>query len=80
MSLLVFIGIAFSGLVYFKNNINSEIVTNLEGAIYYTKRVDGISTLFKSDSMTITDYISNQAENIIVTEKKGSIYITKNGE
>lgn len=50
VSLVVFIGIAFNIFIYFKSTINSEIVANLEGQIYYTKRVDGINTLFKSDA------------------------------
>ena len=50
VSLVVFIGIVFNIFIYFKNTINSEIVANLEGQIYYTKRVDGINTLFKSDA------------------------------
>lgn len=43
-------GIAFNIFIYFKNTFNSEIVANLEGQIYYTKRVDDIDTLFKSDA------------------------------
>lgn len=50
VSLVVFIGIAFNIFIYLKNTINSEIVANLEGQIYYTKRVDGINTIFKSDA------------------------------
>lgn len=50
VSLFLFICIFFSSSIYFKNTINSKIVKNLEGQIYYTKRVDDISTLFKSDA------------------------------
>jgi hypothetical protein len=31
------------------NSVDSELLSNLEGEIYYTKRVDQILTLFKSD-------------------------------
>ncbi|WP_404469581.1 hypothetical protein [Sutcliffiella horikoshii] len=32
------------------NNTNPEVVANLEGTIYFTERVDGVLTLFKSDA------------------------------
>jgi hypothetical protein len=50
ISIIALIGIAFNVFIYLKNTINAEIVANLEGQIYYTKRVDGINTIFKSDA------------------------------
>ena len=35
---------------HLKNISNSDILNNLEGKIYYTKRIDGVNTLFKSDA------------------------------
>lgn len=35
---------------FIRNNINSGIVKSLEGEIYYTKRVEGVLTVFKSDA------------------------------
>ncbi|WP_226682892.1 hypothetical protein [Sutcliffiella horikoshii] len=32
------------------SNINPEVLTDLEGTIYFTERVDGVLTLFKSDA------------------------------
>ncbi|WP_240948569.1 hypothetical protein [Bacillus sp. RO1] len=32
------------------SNINEDVLTDLEGTIYFTKRVDGVLTLFKSDA------------------------------
>lgn len=37
-------------IIFFNSTINSNIVANLQGEIYYTKRVNGINTLFKSDA------------------------------
>lgn len=33
-----------------KSTMNSKIVSNLEGQLFYLKRVDGVNTLFKSDA------------------------------
>ena len=35
---------------YFSRNMHSDILSDLEGTIYYTKRVDGVKTLIKSDA------------------------------
>ncbi|MBM4761164.1 hypothetical protein [Bacillus sp. B15-48] len=35
---------------YFSSNTNSKLLSDLEGTIYYTERVDGVLTLFKSDA------------------------------
>jgi hypothetical protein len=51
-SLIVFIVISFNIFIYLKNTItiNSDVVENLKGQIYYTKRINGVKTLFKSDA------------------------------
>ena len=33
-----------------RDNMNSDVLDGLDGEIYYTKRVDGINTLFKSEA------------------------------
>lgn len=50
--LSVIIAIIVFGILsrYVKNNINGSIVENLEGEIYYTKRIDGVLTVFRSDA------------------------------
>lgn len=50
IGLIVFIVIILNIFTYLKSTINSDIVKNLEGQIYYKKRVDGVNTLFKSDA------------------------------
>ena len=35
---------------YFTNNTNPQLLSDLEGTIYYTERVDDVLTLFKSDA------------------------------
>lgn len=37
-------------LHYLSNITYPEILSNLEGTVYYTERVDGVNTLFKSDA------------------------------
>jgi hypothetical protein len=48
--LLFLIVISFNVFQYWKSNSHSEIVSGLKGSIYYTERVDGVLTLFKSDA------------------------------
>lgn len=50
VSLVILIMISFSLFKYIRNVINADIVRNLKGEIYYTKRVDGVLVLFKSDA------------------------------
>lgn len=51
--LLLFIVVAFNLFQYFtRDSTNSQLLSELEGTIYYTERVDGINTLFKSDATT----------------------------
>lgn len=50
LSLIMLIIISFNMFKHIRNIINSDIVKNLKGEIYYTKRVDGILSLFKSDA------------------------------
>jgi hypothetical protein len=50
VSLIVLIIIFLTIFIYFKNISNSDVVENLEGQIYYTKRIDGVNTLYKSDA------------------------------
>ncbi|WP_456278953.1 hypothetical protein [Bacillus sp. AK128] len=48
--LIVIILILLNIYQYFKDTIHSELLSDLEGTIYYTERVDGVLTLFKSDA------------------------------
>lgn len=54
--LLILVGIlvltfAFINIyIGLKNYANSNIITKLEGHIYYTKRIDGVLNLYKSDA------------------------------
>lgn len=50
LSLIVLIIVSFNMIKHVRNIINSNIIKNLKGEIYYTKRVDGIIVLFKSDA------------------------------
>ncbi|MTI79787.1 MAG: hypothetical protein FH758_02720 [Firmicutes bacterium] len=48
--LILFIVISFNVFQYFRSAINSQLLSGLEGTIYYIERVDGVRTLFKSDA------------------------------
>ncbi|MDF2854872.1 MAG: hypothetical protein K0Q87_723, partial [Neobacillus sp.] len=48
--LIVIIVISFYVFQYLRSNIHSELLSDLEGTIYYTERVEGVLTLFKSDA------------------------------
>ncbi|MCM0648882.1 hypothetical protein NBE98_10890 [Clostridium swellfunianum] len=48
VGLIVFMIIAFKLITYFKNTINADRAANLEGELYYTKRINGTTTLFNS--------------------------------
>lgn len=48
--LTVLIFIFLNVFHYFSSTMHSEQLADLEGTIYYSKRVDGVITLFKSDA------------------------------
>ena len=49
--LLIFlIVVSLNVFQYFRSNIHSELLSGLEGTVYYIERVDGVRTLFKSDA------------------------------
>ncbi|MBB6446924.1 hypothetical protein [Bacillus benzoevorans] len=48
--LLIIIAISFNVFQYLRNHIHAELLSELKGTIYYTERVDGALTLFKSDA------------------------------
>lgn len=50
VSVVVLVLVLPYALIGIKANINRDIVDNLEGRIFYTKRVDSVLTLFMSDS------------------------------
>ncbi|WP_010676630.1 hypothetical protein [Bacillus timonensis] len=60
--LLASIVIFLNGFQYFKSTMNANLLEDVEGTIYYTKRVDGVLTLFKSDA-------SLQNETLIYSHK-----------
>ncbi len=47
---LVVLVVSASAVNYFKVHRNADILLNLDGQIIYTKRVDGVNTLFKSEA------------------------------
>ena len=60
---IVVIIVSFNVFMYYKNSSNSDIVANLKGQIYYTKRVNEVLTLFKSDA--------NLQNEVLVYSHKG---------
>lgn len=48
--LIVTIVISLNVFQYLRSKIHSELLSDLEGTIYYTERVEGVLTLFKSDA------------------------------
>jgi hypothetical protein len=50
LSFIVIIFIVSIVFPYFSSTMHSELLADLEGTIYYSKRVDGVTTLFKSDA------------------------------
>ncbi|PFR22795.1 hypothetical protein COK19_21010 [Bacillus cereus] len=48
--LILIIIISFNIFQHFTSTTNSQVLSDLEGTIYYTERVDGVLTLFKSDA------------------------------
>lgn len=50
VSVIIFVSVFIYAFWGFKKSVNADIVTKLEGQIYYTKRVDGILTLYKSNT------------------------------
>jgi hypothetical protein len=49
LSILI-IALAFNIFHYCMSKVHSDLLSGLEGTIYYTERVDGVLTLFKSDA------------------------------
>lgn len=47
---------------HFKSTMHADLLVDVEGTIYYTKRIDGVLTLFKSDA-------SLQNETLIYSHK-----------
>ncbi|MGE5627590.1 MAG: hypothetical protein ACM3X7_05660 [Solirubrobacterales bacterium] len=50
LALVVTLIFGYNLFIYVTNRINSKIAANLKGEIYYTKRVNDVLTLFKSDA------------------------------
>ncbi|QED47942.1 hypothetical protein [Cytobacillus dafuensis] len=48
--LIIIIVISFNIFQYFTSNTNSQLLSDLEGTVYYTERIEGVLTLFKSDA------------------------------